>query len=236
MQRVCRVPGSHRPAPSLFSYPGLTARPWHSRDFAAFEPWVRQLEAATPAITEEYLALRASNAPSDYEPEAADGGLHEGPVEWHWSTLIDRGKRRDDMWERCPQTAAALQAVPGLCEGDMPFAFAFFSTLQPHCRIAAHTAPSNLRVRVHLPLLVPEPEKCGMRVAGETRHWVPGECLIFDDAFEHEVWNDSAQERAVLLFDLWHWELRPDEIDAIQAMFRAVDAKREAREAREGRG
>ena len=116
MQRVCRVPGSHRPAPSLFSYPGLTAKPWHSRDFAAFEPWVRQLEAATPAITEEYLALRASNAPSDYEPEAADGGLHEGPVEWHWSTLIDRGKRRDDMWERCPQTAAALQAVPGLCE------------------------------------------------------------------------------------------------------------------------
>ena len=40
----------------------------------------------------------------------------------------------------------------------------------------------------------------------------------------------------MLLFDLWHWELRPDEIEAIQAMFRAVDAKREAREAREGRG
>ena len=169
MQRVCTVPGSRRPSPSLFSYPGLTARPWHSRDFAAFEPWVRQLEAATPAITAEYLALRESNAPSDYEPESADGGLHDGPVEWHWSTLIDRGKRRDDMWARCPHTAAALQAVPGLCEGDMPFAFAFFSTLRPHCRIAPHTAPSNLRVRVHLPLLVPEPEQCGIRVAGETR-------------------------------------------------------------------
>ena len=37
------------------------------------------------------------------------------------------------------------QAVPNLCEGDMPFAFAFFSTLQPHCRIAPHTAPCNLR-------------------------------------------------------------------------------------------
>ena len=58
---------------------------------------------------------------------------------------------------------------------------------------------------------------------------MPGECLIFDDAFEHEVWNDGAQERALLLFDLWHWELTPAEIDAIQAMFRAVDAKREAR-------
>jgi hypothetical protein len=39
---------------------------------------VRQLEAATPLITAEYLALRESNAPSDYSPESADGGLHEG--------------------------------------------------------------------------------------------------------------------------------------------------------------
>ena len=147
LARVCRVPGSARPSPSLFSYPGLTARPWHSREFEAFAPWVQQLEAATPAITQEYLALRASNAPSDYVPEGTDHGqqLHTGPVDWHWSTLIDRGRRRPDMWERCPQTTAALEAIPGLCEGDMPFAFAFFSTLKPHCRIAAHTAPCNLR-------------------------------------------------------------------------------------------
>ena len=39
----------------------------------------------------------------------------------------------------------------------------------------------------------------------------------------------------MLLFDLWHWELRPEEIEAIQAMFRAVDAKREAR-AQSGEG
>ena len=195
--------------------------------------WVSQLEAATPAITEEYLALRASGAPSDYEAEATDHdkALHRGADEWHWSTLIDRGQRRPDMWQRCPRTVAALEAVPGLCEGDMPFAFAFFSTLKPQCRIAAHTSPCNLRVRVHLPLLVPEPEACGIRVAGLTRRWTPGECLIFDDAFEHEVWNEGTQERAVLLFDLWHWELTPDEIAAIEAMFRKVEEKREARSA-----
>ena len=32
--------------------------------------------------------------------------------------------------------------------------------------------------------------------------------LIFDDAFEHEVFNDTAAERAVLLFDVWHPELK----------------------------
>ena len=139
------------------------------------------------------------------------------------------------MWRRCPQTAAALASLPGLCEGEMPFAFAFFSTLRPNCRIAPHHAPANLRVRVHLPLLVPEPSSCGIRVAGETRTWTPGEALCFDDAFEHEVWNESTSaERVVLLFDLWHPDLQPEEIGAIRAMFSTVEAMREERKERDG--
>ena len=194
--RVLRVPGAHRPAPSLFFYPGLTSKPWWR---AREDLGLAALEAATPAITAEYLALRDGNGalpPSNYEPEGADhgGGLHEGDSEWHWASLIDRGRRQEDMWQRCPQTAAALTALPGLCEGSMPFSFAFFSTMRAQSRIAPHNAPVNLRVRVHLPLLVPEPERCGIRVAGEARVWTPGEALAFDDAFEHEVWNDGDSE------------------------------------------
>ena len=55
---------------------------------------------------------------------------------------------------------------------------------------------------MHLPLLVPEPDQCGIRVAGESRRWAPGECLIFDDSFEHEVWNDGAQVR--IFACAWH--------------------------------
>ena len=86
-----------------------------------------------------------------------------------------------------------------------------------------------VRVRVHLPLLVPEPEKCGMRVAGETRHWKVGEALAFDDAFEHEVWNDGVEERVVLLLDLWHPDLTPEEIDGVRGMFREIERMQEAR-------
>ena len=93
------------------------------------------------------LTLRARNMPSDYAPEASDhGSLHTGESEWHWASLIDRGRRRPEMMELCPQTTKALEAVPNLCEGDMPFAFAFFSTLRPHCNIAPHYAPANLRL------------------------------------------------------------------------------------------
>ena len=235
--RLCHVAGARRPRPSLFVYPGLTAKPWHDATSAPFASWLPALEAATPAIRDEYLAVRAENLPSDYDVDEGDhaSGLHRGG-DWHWASFIARGERREPMWERCPQTAAALAGVPGLMEG-MPFAFAFFSTLQPGARIAAHTSPCNLRVRVHLPLVVPPADgtdgaaRCAMRVADETRPWEPGRALIFDDAFEHEVFNDTAAERAVLLFDVWHPELTADEIAAIQAMFDEVERRRAAREA-----
>jgi len=228
MARVCRVPGAHRPAPSLFSYPGLSALPYHSRQAEPFARWVSRLEAATPEITEEYLRLREGGAPNDFEDSGSEeGALHSGG--WHWASLIDRGRVREDTWQRCPVTTAVLSSIPGLCVGDMPFAFAFFSTLAPGSKIAAHTSPCNLRLRVHLPLLVPEPETCGMSVAGVETHWRTGECTIFDDSFEHHVWNNGTQPRVLLLFDLWHHDLSAAEIAAIEEMFREVEARGEKR-------
>ena len=74
-------------------------------------------------------------------------------------------------------------------------------------------------------------EHAWLRVGDEWRLWPRGELLVFDDAFEHEVINDTAAERAVLLFDVWHPELTADEIAAIQAMFDEVERRRAAREA-----
>ena len=42
------------------------------------------------------------------------------------------------------------------------------------------------------------------------REWKQGECLIFDDSFEHEVWHDGDSDRVVLICDLWHPELDLD--------------------------
>ena len=44
------------------------------------------------------------------------------------------------------------------------------------------------------------------------RTWSAGRCLVFDDSWEHEVWNDSAAPRSVLLLDVSHPDLaRPAE-------------------------
>ena len=34
--------------------------------------------------------------------------------------------------------------------------------------------------------------------------------IIFDDSFEHEVWNETDEPRIVLIVDLWHPQLRTD--------------------------
>ena len=36
----------------------------------------------------------------------------------------------------------------------------------------------------------------------QVRHWEDGRCLLFDDTFEHEVRNDTAESRVVLFLDL----------------------------------
>lgn len=49
----------------------------------------------------------------------------------------------------------------------VPFAFSFFSTLGGKTEIEAHSGPANLRVRCHLPLVVPGKKEAGERGGGE---------------------------------------------------------------------
>ena len=46
-----------------------------------------------------------------------------------------------------------------------------------------------------------------MRV-GETHvYWQEGKVLVFDDSFEHEVWNLSNEERLIFIVDIFHPDL-----------------------------
>ena len=58
-----------------------------------------------------------------------------------------------------------------------------------------------------------------MEIGTEKVQWEEGVPVIFDDAYVHRVWNNSDEDRVVLLFDLWHPELQFDEIQSIKDMF-----------------
>jgi aspartyl/asparaginyl beta-hydroxylase (cupin superfamily) len=188
----------------------------------ALFPWLPDLEARTEAIRREALAMvrDGSDAIRPYVRQQAGtpanrwSGL-DGNADWSACFLWEYGVRNDAVCARCPETAAALAAVP---QSDIPgkAPTAFFSLLRPQTHIPAHTGVTNARAIVHLPLVVPE--RCRFRVGGETRAWQEGEAFAFDDTIEHEAWNDSDEARIVLIFDVWNPHLNAQE----QAMLRQV--------------
>ena len=67
---------------------------------------------------------------------------------------------------------------------------------------------------------IPELERrLGIRVGSSVEHWRDGRSLVFDDTFEHEVWNDSDEDRVVLIFDIWRPELSEREKQELTALF-----------------
>ena len=51
----------------------------------------------------------------------------------------------------------------------------------------------------------------GLRVGDGLGSWGVGGAIAFVDSFEHEVWNDSDEDRLVFIVDCWHPALRTDE-------------------------
>jgi aspartate beta-hydroxylase len=66
------------------------------------------------------------------------------------------------------------------------------------------------------------PPGCGFRVGSEVREWQPGTALVFDDTIEHEAWNDSDEQRVVMIFDIWNPFLTPAERDLMSAATSAI--------------
>jgi aspartyl/asparaginyl beta-hydroxylase (cupin superfamily) len=195
---VCRTRVRQRPAPSLFYFPGLTSKPvWDSKLFT----WKEEIERNLNTFVAEYKQLKANQPGSDYVTQE-EHKLHAG--KWDWNSYIIKGRRQADFAAHCPKTVAFLESLstPGLMTGT-PFSFAFFSTLHPGSTIAPHYGPCNLRLRCHFPLVVPTSGSCGMQVGDETVVWKAGEPVIFDDCYQHRVWNESKEERVLLLFDVW---------------------------------
>ena len=108
---------------------------------------------------------------------------------------------------RGPRTAKFIHDIDQMISCD-------FSWLPGKTHILPHKGYTRMVLRCHLPLIVPDGELCRIRVGDEVRKWKEGELIIFDDSFEHEAWNDSKQDRVVLMFDIPNpnWNYTPNEI------------------------
>lgn len=113
------------------------------------------------------------------------------PGKWRSFFLRGYGCDIDDNMARCPKTTALVRKIPGLNS-------AFFSILAPGAHIPPHRGVTKGLITCHLGLIVPA-DNVRMRVDREILRWGEGETLVFDDTYEHEVWNDTDETRVVLL-------------------------------------
>lgn len=235
------------PAPNAPSEAGAPRRRIAYNDPSVTKA-VSYLEQHVDVIREEYLRV-APSLPSDYESlqdhvtassddeKSKDVKLHDG--DWDWHTYLSKGNVQGDFVMKFPETSKILNdGFRGeennyqLFEGT-PFGFAFFSKLGGGAKIAPHNAPTNLRLRIHLPIVVNDesvnPEtglpNCGIRVATSVRGYKQGKALVLDDAYDHEVWNETLEGRVVLLVDIWHPDVTQVEKEEVVGMFQ--QAKRD---------
>lgn len=159
-------------------------------------PWTKQLEANWLSIRHELEAVMSEQEiPGFQEVLPSQQSLTQGK-QWQTFLLFGYGHKVEANCSACPETTRLIESIPGMKT-------AFFSILAPGKHIPAHRGFYKGVLRYHLGLIVPEPkENCRIRVGKTIRHWSEGESMIFDDTYDHEVWNDTDATRVVLFMDV----------------------------------
>lgn len=193
-------------------FPGLNYQAMHDNNY----PWVDLLKDAYPEIKAEINAL-----PKDLSFLGYEGGLADKDM-WSVLPLHYMGTPIHDFQQFVPKTVELLKKLPNNCF-DYPWGDALFSRQAGGSHLVAHCSIDAFRLRCHLGIDVPE--GCEIRVKDQYTQWKNGEVFIFEDSFEHEVWNRSNQPRTVLILDFWHPDLTEIEKEALLAGFRKVEMR-----------
>jgi len=187
-------------------YPDLDRQPWWEPVACALAV---ELELHFQEIRAEVLALD----PTRFAPESE---RIPRAGEWDVVFFYERGRRHDEVCDACPATTRVIEG-----DGAMQTAagLIYVSRMRPGTHIQAHRGPTNLRLRCHLGIAVPDGD-CTIRVEDQSRRWSEGRCLVFDDSFEHEAWNYTTDDRIVLIVDLWHPGLTSAEVHLLAGLHR----------------
>lgn len=118
--------------------------------------------------------------------------------DWKVFLLYAMGQKPKENNDLCPRTAEMLETIPNLFQ-------AFFSILDAGKSIPAHEGPYRGYLRYHIGLKVPKENPPSIRIKDQYYTWQENESMLFDDSWEHEVYNNADEDRVVLIVDI----LRP---------------------------
>lgn len=167
-------------------------------DKAAF-PWIAALEAHWREIRDEAIAIRTADIPS-LGDISFDHGRIAADRRWKSLFLKGYGYRMEANCARAPVTARLIEQVPGLVTAS-------FSVMEAGGHIPRHWGMTKGMLTYHLALKVPrDREKCRIHIEGaDGLHviaWEEGQSFVFDDMCNHEVWNETDEDRYLLLIQV----------------------------------
>ena len=210
--------------PGVFYYPGLPQRRFF--DPAQFD-WFGPMLALLPAMQAELAGVLKAGGDgfSPYVQRTQNRPAPNNPLldrqDWSAFHFWKDGVRIAEHAARCPATMAALEHAPmPQIPGRSPNAH--WSRLLPGAHIQPHHGMLNTRLICHIPILTAP--GCTLRVGSETREWLDGVPLVFDDSIEHEAKNTGPQQRVILLFEIWRPEIDQADRAAIGRIFQAIEA------------
>ena len=167
-------------------------------DVASF-PFLQQVEERKGILRQETEALLQNEGaiPSfQHITQLPEGGRKtEVDDDWKNWLLFLYGKKFHDNCRACPGITRMLEEdIPGVQT-------ALLSILHPHTRIKAHVGELNGMLRLHVPIIIPEGGKCGLKVGDRVLNWAEEDLIVFDHSVEHYAWNDSDEIRVILIVD-----------------------------------
>jgi aspartyl/asparaginyl beta-hydroxylase (cupin superfamily) len=131
-------------------------------------------------------------------------------ADWNMFFFYKGGNEIEENHKKCPVTSDLLKSISRLEKTMISF-----SALKPGRWIPPHYGITNGILRILVPLIIPT-NGCRMQVGEDERVWTADRPLVFDDSFRHQVWNTSDQTRVVLFINVFHQDIKDDEVATIE--------------------
>ena len=210
--------------------PKIPTQPWWAADDLRLPRWIRNLGRGRVARQIRSDLLQCLEGDSVAFDDSANDWFFVGSKQ-RWTGLnLMHSQRGGWQQQWCGQNGCARRTCERLRwrsqlnhshwkdiqktvgPGAPPPMYVNFYALAAGAHIIPHLG-NDLRLTIHLALEVPPNNQSRIRVADTTVNYThTGQLLIFDDAYDHEVWNDAESIRYVLGITIWHPELQKFQI------------------------
>ena len=166
-------------------------------------PAGERFAGAWRAIRDEAMAVaaRLAEVPRFHEimPEQTAISANDDR-DWRMFIIKAYGVEVPENQARCPALAAIVATAPEVLSASISY-------MAPKKHIPTHRGPFRGVLRFYLGLSMPRlaDGRLGavLKVADREYRLQDGDCMLWDDTYPHEAWNESDQVRAVLLLDVW---------------------------------